>query len=94
LRAIAADAEMPPFSLHSIRKTAASLLRDASGRREEDRGRRDPCARDAEMDTASFKVDLETMRDALSVIDEEWERYNRRSEGKVVEVVELAARRA
>lgn len=46
------------------------------------------------MDTASFKVDLETMRDALSVIDEEWERYNRRSEGKVVEVVELAARRA
>jgi hypothetical protein len=31
------------------------------------------------------------LRGALSVIDEEWERYNRRSEGKVVE---LAARRA
>jgi hypothetical protein len=31
------------------------------------------------------------MRDALSVIAEEWERYNRRNEGKVVE---LAARGA
>jgi len=31
------------------------------------------------------------MRDALSVIDEEWERYNRRSESKVIEI---AARRA
>ncbi len=44
-----------------------------------------------QMDTAYFEVDLETMCDALSVIDEEWERYNRRAEGKVVEI---AARRA
>ena len=35
-----------------------------------------------QMDTAYFEADLKSMRDALSVIDEEWERYNRRSEGR------------
>ncbi len=122
LRAIAAGADMPPFSLHSIRKTAASLI--LNHRCDYCRHcrmfladhKRDRCANGEttffpthaagvkkivadrilahampQMDTAYFEVDLESMRDALSVIDEEWERYNRRSEGKVIEI---AARRA
>jgi integrase len=122
LRAIAADADMRPFSLHSIRKTAASLI--LNHRCDYCRNcrmfladhKRERCANGEttffathsagvrkivadtilahampQMDTAYFEVDLETMRDALSVIDEEWERYNRRSEGKIIEI---AARRA
>jgi len=42
-------------------------------------------------DAAYYEVDLELMRDALSVIDELWDDYNRREGTKVVE---LAARRA
>lgn len=113
---------MPPFSLHSIRKTAASLILNnrcdycrncrmfLTDHKRERRANgetmffathpagvkkivADRILAHAmpQMDTAYFEVDLESMRDALSVIDEEWERYNRRSEGKVVEI---AARRA
>jgi integrase len=42
-------------------------------------------------DDAYFEVAIETMRDALGILDEEWDTYNRRSDGKVVE---MAARRA
>jgi len=42
-------------------------------------------------DRAYYEVDLDLMRDALSVIDEEWDQYNRREGTKVIEI---AARRA
>jgi len=97
LAAIAKDAGVRPFSLHSLRKLGATTIlnhkcagRHAAGINKivGDKILAHAIPRN---DAAYLGIDVETMRDALSVIDELWEERNRATERQVVE---LSARRA
>lgn len=95
LKATTDDAGTRPISLHGVRKLGASTILNHKCQERHPAGIQkivaDRILNHAipRNDAAYYEIDIETMRDALSVIDEMWEARN-----KTAKVTEISARRA
>jgi integrase len=83
LRAIANDAKIRPFSLHDLRRTGNTIVRNhrcekhGAGWLNKDVSDRILAHSMPMNDEAYLEIDVETMREALSVFDELWQEYRK-----------------